>query len=312
MKLRALGRTGLQVPPIGLGGFPFGGVNRAAGWDPFTSEGIRTALATIRRALERGITYVDTAPSYGDGNSERLFGEALHSQRDAFIVATKCPWNGDADSILRSLEESLRRLRTDHVDILQLHGGMFTAEDVQHIMERGPLEGLRRARDQGKTRFIGFTAEEPWTARPLIESGAFDVVQLRYNLIYQSAGLHALDHARAAGLGVAVMRPMTSGMLQRILSFLKPEWSAEEIYAVALQFVLSDSRVHVANVGMRWPAEVDRNVDLVEAFAPSTDFADLPRLTAGIYRVQDQEAGLMSVDTSAARAPSADVAPGFA
>jgi aryl-alcohol dehydrogenase-like predicted oxidoreductase len=287
---RVFGRTGLRVSPIGLGGFPFGGVNRAAGWDPFTEEGRRTAIATIHRALERGITYLDTAPAYGDGTSERIFGEALAARRASVTLATKCGWDLDAEGVLRSLEASLRRLRTDYVDVLQVHGGMFTAEDVEHILQGGPLEGLQRAREQGKVRFIGCTAEEPWTARPLIASGAFDVVQLRYNLIYQSAALHALNEARDAGLGVAVMRPMTSGMLQRILRFLKPEWPAEDIYAVVLQFVLSDSRVHVANVGMRWPAEVDRNVDLVEAFKPSTDFADLPRLTAGIYRVEDEEA----------------------
>jgi len=102
------------------------------------------------------------------------------------------------------------------------------------------------------------------------------VVQLRYNLIYQSAALHALDDAREADLGVAVMRPMTSGMLQRILRFLKPEWPADAVYEVALKFVLCDSRVHVANVGMRWPEEVDRNVALVEQFRPPTDMADLP------------------------------------
>ncbi|HYW86556.1 MAG TPA: aldo/keto reductase [Chloroflexota bacterium] len=289
MKLRAFGRTGLDVPPIGLGGFPFGGVHRTKGWDPFSADGRRTAIATIHRALERGINYVDTAPSYGDGNSESIFGEALQGRRDSVTLATKCAWNVSADDVISSLEQSLRRLRTDFVDVLQLHGGMFTGENVEHIMHGGPLDALRRAREQGKVRFIGFTAEEPWTARPLIASGAFDVVQLRYNLIYQSAALHALPEARDAGLGVAVMRPMTSGMLQRILHFLKPEWR-DASYVVALQFVLSDSRVHVANVGMRWPDEVDRNVDLAERFEPPTDFSDLPRLTAGIYRVEDQEA----------------------
>src|SRR5215831_18077595 len=174
---------------------------------------------------------------------------------------------------------------------MQLHGGMFTAENVAHILERGPLDALRKAREQGKVRFLGFTCEEPWTARPLIASGQFDVVQLRYNLIYQSAALHALDEARDAGLGVAVMRPMTSGILQRTLRFLKPEWPAEEVYEVALRFVLADSRVHVANVGMRWPYEVDRNVDLVERFVPPLDVAALPRLTAGIYRAEDDENG---------------------
>ena len=116
------------------------------------------------------------------------------------------------------------------------------------------------------------------------------MVQLRYNLIYQSAALHALDDAHDAGLGVAVMRPMTSGMLQRTLHFLQPVWRSEDVYEVALKFVLSDSRIQIANVGMRWPEEVDRNVDLAERFTPPTDLADLPRMTAGIYKVEDDEA----------------------
>src|SRR5947209_19158898 len=98
MEQRTFGRTGLQVTPIALGGYPFGGVNRAAGWDPFTPEGRRAAIATIHRAIERGITYVDTAASYGDGNSESIFGEALaqDGKRQQVAVATKCRWNGSA------------------------------------------------------------------------------------------------------------------------------------------------------------------------------------------------------------------------
>lgn len=290
MAQRPFGRTGLQVTPIGLGGFPFGGVNRAAGWDPFAEEGRRTAIATIHRAVERGITYVDTAPGYGDGNSERIFGEALRGRRHRVTIATKCPWNVDAQSVTKSIEASLDRLQTDVIDVMQFHGGMFTAENVEHMLHGGPLDALRRARDQGKIRFLGFTAEEPWTARPLIASGAFDVVQLRYNLIYQAAALHALNEARDANMGVAVMRPMTSGILQRALRALKPEWSAADVYEVALKFVLADSRVHVANIGMRWPAEVDANVALAAGFVPPADMADLPRLTAGVYRAEDSEA----------------------
>lgn len=289
MKTRVFGRTGLAVPPIGLGGFPFGRVNRAAGWDPFTVEGKKTALATIHRAIERGITYVDTAPSYGDGRSETIFGEALVGRRDQVTLATKCPWNADAATVTASIEASLKRLRTDYVDVIQFHGGMFTAENVEHILNGGPMQALQEARQAGKVRFLGFTCEEPWTARPLIASGQFDVVQLRYNLIYQSAALHALNEARDANLGVAVMRPMTSGILPRALRFLAPNWATEEVYGVALKFVLSDSRVQVANVGMRWPDEVDRNIDLVESFVPPFDIAELPRLTAGIYRQEDEE-----------------------
>jgi aryl-alcohol dehydrogenase-like predicted oxidoreductase len=283
------------VSPIGLGGYPFGGVNRAAGWDPFTPEGRRTAVATIHRAVERGIDYVDTAPGYGAGNSESLFGEALapNGYRERVTLATKCPWAGSAQAVTESVEASLRRLRTEVIDVLQFHGGMFTPADVRHILEEGPLDAMRRLREQGKVRFLGFTCEEPWTARPLIASGAFDVAQLRYNLIYQGAALHALDEAHSAGLGVAIMRPLTSGILQRTLRFLKPEWPEAEVYALALAYVLADSRVHVANAGMRWPHEVDQNVDLAESFRPPAGFdvATLPRKTEGIYRAADEEPG---------------------
>jgi aryl-alcohol dehydrogenase-like predicted oxidoreductase len=295
LEQRVFGRTGLRVTAIGLGGYPFGGVNRAAGWDPFTPEGRRTAIATIHRALDLGINYVDTAPSYGDGNSESICGEALAQggYRQRVTLATKCRWNVGAREVVASVERSLERLRTDAIDVIQFHGGMFTADDVRHILDEGPLEAFARIREAGKVRFLGFTCEEPWTARPLIASGAFDVVQLRYNLIYQGAALHALDEARGRQMGVAVMRPLTSGILQRTLRFLKPEWPEAEVYEVALKYVLADSRVHVANVGMRWPREVEQNVALAAAFRPPPGFdvAALPRLTAGIYRVADEEAG---------------------
>src|SRR5215510_12967050 len=108
-------------------------------------HGRRTAVATMHRALERGSTYVNTAPSYGDGNSENIFGEALQGRRDAVCLATKCPWAGNAESVTRSIEASLERLRTDQVDVMQFHGGTFTSEDVQHILHGGPLDALQRA-----------------------------------------------------------------------------------------------------------------------------------------------------------------------
>ena len=85
---------------------------------------------------------------------------------------------------------------------------------------------------------------------------------------------------------------MTSGILQRILRFLKPDWSTDDVYAVALQFLLADSRVDVVNIGMRWPHEVDLNVQLAEDFRAPVDMAEMPRLTAGIYRAEDETAGV--------------------
>jgi aryl-alcohol dehydrogenase-like predicted oxidoreductase len=291
MRYAQLGRTGLRVSRLGLGGFPSGGRHLRAGGDPWPPPGRRDAVATLHRAIARGINYVDTAPAYGDGNSEEIYGEALAGRREQVVLATKCPWKGvDAAAVTASVEASLRRLRTDRVDVMQFHGGMFEPAEVDHILaELTPA--LERLRDQGKIRFVGFTVEEPWTARPLIASGRFDVVQLRYNLIYQGAALHALPEASAAGMGVAVMRPLTSGILQREVAVLEPGREIAKVYELALKFVLADSRVHVANVGMRWPAEVDRNADLVEAFEPPADMAEMPRLTAGIYAAEDREQG---------------------
>src|SRR5918911_4979318 len=112
MKYVDLGSTGLRVSRLGLGGFPFGGRHLAAGWDPWTPAGRRDAIATIQRAIERGINYVDTAPSYGQGNSEEIYGQALAGRREAVVLATKCPWKGvDAAGVAASVETSLRRVQ---------------------------------------------------------------------------------------------------------------------------------------------------------------------------------------------------------
>lgn len=284
-----LGRTNLQVTRIGLGGYPFGGVNKARGWDPFSEEGSQQAIRTIHAALDAGINYIDTAPGYGNGNSETLIGRATHDRRDRFVLATKVKYaDMSPEQVAESVEASLKRLQTDVIDIIQFHGGMYTLEQVNHIVNDGLLDMLERLRSQGKVRFLGFTVEEPWTAKPLIATGRFDLMQVRYNLIYQSAALHVLNEARAADMGVAVMRPMTSGMFQRIAEYLAPQWTEAELYELALKFVLSDSRIHVANVGMRWASEVAQNVKLVEGFTPPFDMANLPRLTANIYKTEDE------------------------
>jgi len=83
---------------------------------------------------------------------------------------------------------------------------------------------------------------------------------------------------------------MTSGIFQRAARYLAPEWQqAHDLYQVCLEFVLSDSRVHAPIVGMRWPHEVDRNVELLENFVPPIDFAELPRMTADVYKAEDSE-----------------------
>ncbi|MCW3099034.1 MAG: aldo/keto reductase [Chthonomonadaceae bacterium] len=284
------GKTDLKVTRLGLGGFPFGGVNEAAGWNPFTPEGRATAISTIRYALECGINYFDTAPGYGEGNSESIYGEALEGIAAPYTLATKCPWQGvGAAEVRASVEASLRRLRRETVDVVQFHGGMFTEAETYHILEEGPLEALTQLRAEGKVRFLGFSCEEPFTALPLLASGVFDVVQLRYNLLNHQAAEHALPKAKDADVGVAIMRPMTSGILQRILRDIAPAWlKAQDPYEVCLRFVLSDPRAHTALVGARWPHEIDRNMRVAEAFHPEVDLSVVPLRTAGIYKEADE------------------------
>ena len=124
------GRTELQVTRLALGGYPFGGVNKARGWDPFTPEGRATAIKTIHAALDAGINIIDTAPSYGNGNSESIIGEATQGRRGQFVLATKVSYKGTPQEVIASVEISLRRLRTDVIDIMQFHGGMYERVDV--------------------------------------------------------------------------------------------------------------------------------------------------------------------------------------
>ena len=284
-----VGRTGLKVSRIALGGYPFGGVNHANGWDPWSAEGRQTAKATINKALDLGISYIDTAPAYGAGNSESLIGEVMRTRRAECVLATKVGWAGlDRAAVTASVHESLRRLQTDHLDIVQFHGGMYTQQEYAHIVEGGPLEALVELQRSGEVRHIGLTAEEPWTARQFLDRPEFSVVQLAYNFIYQHAARHVLDDARRVDAGVVTMRTMTSGIFQRAAQLLAPEWQeAHDLYEVCLKFVLADSRVHAAIVGMRWPHEVERNVELADGFRPGFDLADLPRMTAHVYQAED-------------------------
>ena len=134
-----------MVGRIGLGGFPFGGLNKARGWDPFTASGRRIAVATIHAAIDAGINYIDTAPAYGSGNSESIIGEVMKDRRGECILATKVGYRGiTAAAVIKSVEESLTRLAADMVDIVQFHGGMYEQDDVDHILNGGLAEALIR------------------------------------------------------------------------------------------------------------------------------------------------------------------------
>ncbi|MBK9609784.1 MAG: aldo/keto reductase [Betaproteobacteria bacterium] len=288
MEKRKLGRTGLDVSRIALGASPFGSVNRANDWDPFSIEGRRIAIATIHRALDLGINYIDTAPAYGTGHSETLIGEVMKTRRHECVLATKVWFELNRQAVIASVHDSLKRLQSDYIDVVQVHGRMYPVAEYEHIVHGGPLDALRELRDAGKIGFIGITTEEPWTALQFLPHPEFDVYQIAYNFIYQAAARHFLIEAAKACAGVVTMRTMTSGVLQRAAGYLAPEWqAARDLYEVSLKFVLADSRVHSALIGMRWPEEVDRNIRLADNWQPPIDFATLPRLTVDVYKAED-------------------------
>jgi aryl-alcohol dehydrogenase-like predicted oxidoreductase len=289
MEKRQLGRTGLMVSPIALGGAAFTYVHKAAGWDPMTEDGRKTVYASINAALDNGINYLDTAPAYGNGYSETLVGEVMKTRRQDCVLASKVWYELDHAGVTDSVHQSLKRLNTDQIDILQIHGRMYKPAEVEHI--KGPvMDALLEMKAAGKIGHIGITTEEPWTVIPFLTDPNVEVYQIAYNIIYQAAARHFLIEAAEVNAGVVTMRTMTSGIFQREMSFLAPEWQdARDLYEVSLKFVLSDSRVHAGIVGARWPEEVLKNIEMIRGWNPPTDFAAMPRLTFEVYKAEDAQ-----------------------
>jgi aryl-alcohol dehydrogenase-like predicted oxidoreductase len=267
VRSRQLGRTGLTVSEVGFGGAPAGLANYLESWDPASDAAAEQIVKTVRRAIELGVTYFDSAPGYGRGRSEEMLGRGLQGHRDRVVVATKVTGD-DADTVRRSVEASLTRLQVEQIDVLQYHGTWYSEELVQRMLSPGgALEGMQKARDEGLVRFIGFTTEGTnGPASTLVQTGAFDVLQVCYNLIFQ----HPYDPSRQAGLmldaasqnmGVITMRSLTSGTFQRWLRAVDPGVAQRiDLSHALLAFVLSNPLVGVALVGMRTPAEAEANV----------------------------------------------------
>jgi uncharacterized protein len=271
---RLLARIGVEVSALGFGGAPAGLSGYLGDWNAAEAASQREVERAIGRALDLGVTYFDTAPGYGGGLSEAVFGRGLRTDRGRVFLATKTPRTafGDPRQIRASLEESLRLLGTDHVDLLQFHGGWWSDADAEAVLEQGGLETYERLRDEGKVRHLGFTAEgSNGAVERLIATGRFDAMMICFNLVYQGAGAYrnrdlppqtVLSQAKAQNMAVVTMRTLTSGVFQRWLAQVGApadfDWNG-----ALLGFVLSHPQVDVALVGMRTAEEVEKNVELV-------------------------------------------------
>jgi aryl-alcohol dehydrogenase-like predicted oxidoreductase len=274
----AFGPQRVPVTRLGFGGAVAGLANYLGHYDAEAPANRARVIAAIRRAIELGVTYFDTAPGYGNGLSETLFGEALKGE-DVYL-ATKVQLRF-AGNVRRSLEASLTRLQRDRVDLLQLHGNSYdTDQETMVLRSGGMLDELRRLKDAGLVGAIGFTSEDNNAAvYRFIESGGFDVMQLCYNFINQhpyepSRPFGSVYEAKKRGMSVVTMRSATSGVVQRWIGMVNPD-NRFDYTAALIQFVLSNPLVDVALVGMRDPDIVESTVRIWRNRAGRIDIAAL-------------------------------------
>ena len=279
MRYRRLGRTGVEVSEVGFGGAGAGLSNYITTWDPTQTEQSDLVEQAIARAIELGINYYDTAPLY---RSEEMFGRALKPWRDQVFIATKAR-EKDADAVRRSVEGSMARLQTDHLDLIQYHGEWYSDELMHHFLKPGGiLAGMQACRKDGLVRFLGFTAEGvSGHVSQLINTGEFDVMQIQYNLTFQ----HPCDpekrhgvmyEAEAQNMGIAVMRPFTGGTFTKWINMVAPECGKHTDWSKALlAFVLSNPLTDVALVGMRSPQRVETNCAIVDDLGSRIDLDEL-------------------------------------
>jgi aryl-alcohol dehydrogenase-like predicted oxidoreductase len=261
---RTLGRTGRAATLFGLGGE---GVLRTDGRE-------REAVRVIQRALDQGVNYFDTAPAYA--SSRDYYGAALGERRREIVLASKTH-DRTRDGSLRLLDDSLKRLRTDYLDLWQLHD-LRTRADLDRIFARaGALEALVQARQEGRVRFLGITGHhDPAILLEAMRRFDFDTLLVALN----PADVHRLSfietvlpEAARRGLGVIAMKVCC----QRVL-LEKGGLSMDE----CLGYALSLPGVSTAIVGCWTPEEVDDNARIVRQFAPfdAARMRELERRTA--------------------------------
>jgi len=281
METRRLGKTDMEVSILGFGGAEIG------------LEGPGASLETVTRllnaALDEGLNLIDTGECYGA--SEELIGRSVSGRRQDYHLFTKCghpdgmpgeDWR--QDSLLRSIQRSLRRLRTDCLDLIQLHS---CSED--ELLEGTVIDALQRARERGYCRYIGYSGDSR-AAYYAAQCRAFDCLQISISIADQEALDLALPLAHEQHLGVIAKRPLANAAwrtgrkpansyhhaywdrLQRLdYPFIRDE--LETSISTALRFTLSAPGVHTAIVGTLTPGRWRQNAALLEAGPlPSSQF----------------------------------------
>lgn len=200
MKTVRLGKTGLKVSRVGMGGIP---IQR-----PPLDE----AIKVLQRAFDLGVNLVDTSIGYGD--SEERIGKGLIGRREQVIVATKGRWK-DKTTALENIEQSLKRLNTDYIDLWQFHG-VNTLEGYEGVLgPDGAMEGAQAALQAGKIRHIGISSHSPDVAKRAVVSGHFETIQFPFNFVARELAEELVPLAREHDVGFIAMKPFAGGMLRK-------------------------------------------------------------------------------------------------
>jgi len=305
---RELGSTGLRVSAVGFGCWGLGG-------DSYGAIDKKTALDTLRYAREKGVNFFDTADSYGEGASEKLTAEAFSGERDSVILATKggtlphtsrvMPQDFSYKYLMRAVDKSLKRLKTDRIDVYQLHS---PHPDV--LMSDEAFRALEDMKTSGKILYTGLSARSPQDVNLLSKNLDFDTYQINYNLIDQRAQeLGVFDRAEKLSKGLIIRTPLCFGFLSGKITDLNFEkndhranWPQAQLLKwaeahkkftevmtslnlspaqLALLFAVNSKAVSTVIPGMMNRAEVDENTSIAGLPALATETAE--RLTA-IYK----------------------------
>jgi len=277
MQTRTLGKTDLQISRLGMGLAEIG--------FELTPADVDQAGALLNGALDAGINFLDTAACYSI--SEELIGRTVAHRRAGFVLATKAghvagdyqgqPWT--AQTVLDSIDRSLTRMKTDYLDLVQLHSC-----DVD-VLERGEvIEALQAARQAGKTRFIGYSGDNE-AAMWAVQSGYFDALQTSFNLTDQRARYELLPAAKAQNMGVIIKRPIANGVWGapsspsayadqywdrfRQMAAMGPLPEApEHRILLSLGFTFAHDEVDTAIVGTKNPGHLRTNIRWIERDLP--------------------------------------------
>ena len=240
MEYRVLGKTGLRVSRIGFGGIPIQRID---------AEGTRALMQAL---VGKGVNYIDTARGYTV--SEEYLGYGLEGIRDKFVLATKS-MSRDKESMARDIEISLANLRTDYIDLYQLHNPKLEELDVI-FSENGAIQALRQAKAEGKIGHIGITAHSAAVFEKALEYDEIETVMFPYNIV-ESQGEELIARCREKNVGFICMKPLAGGAI--------------EDGRLALRYILANDNVTVAIPGMAEVKELEQNLAAAEDTSPLTE-----------------------------------------